>query len=110
MVVVALFLKRGESLFHEYKYLGWHKQDVTFKKLLPPTTNTCLYMDVSRHYNMSRYIHIETDISGRREYKICNSNKWFILCLVIVLLCVSTHTNKDNDGLLAILRFWDLWA
>jgi hypothetical protein len=41
--------------------------------LLPPTTNTCLHMDVSRHILVSRYIHVETGISGRREYKIWGS-------------------------------------
>jgi hypothetical protein len=35
--------------------------------LLPLTTNTCLYMNVSKHILVSKYMHIETGISGRRE-------------------------------------------
>jgi hypothetical protein len=38
------------------------------KILLPPTTNTCLHIDVSRHILVSRYMRIEISISGRREY------------------------------------------
>jgi hypothetical protein len=33
--------------------------------VLPPTTNTCLYMNGSRYVLMSRYIYVETSISGR---------------------------------------------
>jgi hypothetical protein len=36
-------------------------------EVLPPTTNTCLYMDVSGHDLVSRFIHTKTGISGRRE-------------------------------------------
>jgi hypothetical protein len=42
-------------------------RETTYILLLPPTTNTCLYMDVSRHILVSRYIHVKTGISGRRE-------------------------------------------
>jgi hypothetical protein len=34
----------------------------------PSDTNTRLYMDVSRHILVFRYINIETGISDRREY------------------------------------------
>jgi hypothetical protein len=42
--------------------------------ILHPTNNTCLYIDVSRHSNMSKYIQVETGISGRREYRFLNDH------------------------------------
>jgi hypothetical protein len=37
--------------------------------VLPPTTNTCLYIDVSRYILVSRYIHAKIGINGQRELK-----------------------------------------
>jgi hypothetical protein len=35
--------------------------------VISPTTNNCLYIDVIRHILISRYIYIDTSISGQRE-------------------------------------------
>jgi hypothetical protein len=47
------------------------------KIILPPATNTCIYIVLSRYILVFRYIYIKTCISYRREYmyfKICRSN------------------------------------
>jgi hypothetical protein len=54
------------------------------KMLHPPTNNTSLYMNISRHILVSRYIHVKTCINGRREYvviEICCSNAGGSACI-----------------------------
>jgi hypothetical protein len=67
-----------------------HTIEFLFEKdILPLTINTCLCMDVSKHILVSRYIHIETSISGRREYPFVPNTHMLLTKRLLWLLALS---------------------